>query len=412
MSSTTDQVRPVSGRFSAAVLIAAVGLHTGLLAPNGLLVARHLEQIDPAGKVAALGWVVAAGSLVASVIAPIAGVLSDRTRSSWGRRRPWVVGSAAVAALSLVLLAYQTEIWLVLVLCCVAQAALAVLLSALSALIPDQVPVNQRGRISALLGLAQPLGAMLATVLVTAIFADVFDGYLILAAVLAGATALFAVLVDEPPVTTAQTGKRVSVLDGLRFSALADRDFALSWVGRFLVMLGTTAAVLYFLYYLSDELRYQEISGEPAEAGMLWLTVVFGMCCIVGALVGGSWSDRVGRRKPFVAASGVTMAAGCLLLGAVLHWPSTIAGAALLGVGFGVYTSAATAHITQVLPSRGNGARDLAVVSASNTIAQVLAPLMAAPVIALAGSYRALYVLAGVLALGGTLLSLPVRGAR
>ena len=47
---------------------------------------------------------------------------------------------------------------------------------------------------------------------------------------------------------------------------------------------------------------------------MLLLTVVYGVCTVLTTVVGGIWSDRVGRRKVFVIVSGLVAAAALLLL--------------------------------------------------------------------------------------------------
>ena len=47
---------------------------------------------------------------------------------------------------------------------------------------------------------------------------------------------------------------------------------------------------------------------------MLLLTAAYGLCTVLTAVVGGIWSDRLGRRKVFVIASGLVAAAALLLL--------------------------------------------------------------------------------------------------
>ena len=106
------------------------------------------------------------------------------------------------------------------------------------------------------------------------------------------------------------------------------------------------------------------------------------------------------------------MAAGAALLAAWPTWTASIAAAALLGVGFGVYMAVDTALITQVLPAAADRGKDLGVINIANAAPQVLAPALAAPVIAGLGGYPVLYGLTALVTLLGAVLVLPIRSVR
>ena len=63
-------------------------------------------------------------------------------------------------------------------------------------------------------------------------------------------------------------------------------------------------------------------------------------------------------------------------------WPVAIASAAIMGLGFGVYLSVDQALVTQVLPSAAARAKDLGIINIANSGPQVLAPAIAAPLVA------------------------------
>ena len=73
-------------------------------------------------------------------------------------------------------------------------------------------------------------------------------------------------------------------------------------ITRFLMNLGNAILILYLLYYLKDEV---DLSDDAAEDAVFTLTAVDGLVTVVTALVGGWWSDRIGRRKPLVIWSGL-----------------------------------------------------------------------------------------------------------
>jgi MFS family permease len=130
------------------------------------------------------------------------------------------------------------------------------------------------------------------------------------------------------------------------------------------------------------------------------------------AIAFGSWSDRTGRRKIFVISSGLVMAAAAVILAFWPTWPGAITGAVVLGIGFGVYLSVDFALITEVLPNARDRAKDLGVINIANSFPQVLAPVIAAPIVKHLGGYPVLYLLsATITALAGLLVS-KVRSVR
>jgi MFS family permease len=60
----------------------------------GILLPLQIEELDPANKAANLALVATVGAFAAMLAQPLAGALSDRTRSRFGPRGPWIVGSA------------------------------------------------------------------------------------------------------------------------------------------------------------------------------------------------------------------------------------------------------------------------------------------------------------------------------
>jgi MFS family permease len=123
----------------------------------------------------------------------------------------------------------------------------------------------------------------------------------------------------------------------------------------------------------------------------------------------GSWSDRLGRRKVFVTWSGVVMAVGAVVLAAWPTWTAALVAAVILGVGFGVYLSVDFALLTEVLPSARDRAKDLGVINIANSLPQVIAPAIAAPVVKYVGGYPMLYGLAAAVTLLGAVLVRQVR---
>jgi len=97
---------------------------------------------------------------------PIFGKMSDRTSSPFGMRRPWMVIGLVGGSLGILIVALAPNITILLVGWCIAQLLFNALLAAVVAVLPDQVPIGQRGLISGILGVGMPIASVSATFLV------------------------------------------------------------------------------------------------------------------------------------------------------------------------------------------------------------------------------------------------------
>ena len=297
-----------SGRpFIAWYLLAYTSTCLLLIAP--LLVTLALKVDDLVGIDRApgrLSLIAAAGSVVSMVGNPVFGRLSDRTVSSFGMRRPWMLIGLAGGTIGILVVALAPNILVVLVGWCVAQLFFNALLAAQVAVLPDQVPGSQRGAVAGLLGVAVPVASVAGTYVV-----DLFAGndlLMFLAPCAIGGFFVVAFTVvlpdrrlaiaDRPAWTRRELARTFYV------APKGNPDFGWAFASRFLFVLAYAFLVTYQAYYLIDEL------GQPeAEVPHLIFTAVLiqSVLVVAASLVGGLLSDRTGRRKVFVVVAGVDL---------------------------------------------------------------------------------------------------------
>ena len=404
-----EPVERVGRGWTASLSLANGAIWVGWFGPLQILLASQAEDFAPGAgmsKETLLAWVAGAGALVSLVANPFFGALSDRTTSRWGRRTPWIVAGAAGGAVSLLLLAGAGGLWTMVAGWCLVQLTLNAAFAAVTAAVPDRVPRLQRGSVGGWLGAAQILGVVGGTGLATAA-GGVGAGYAACAAfTLLGVLPYvlrhgdLRLAAEDRPVWSWRT-----FLAGFWLSPRRYPDLGWAWLTRFLINLSNALVLLYLLYYLRDRLDY----ADP-EGGVLILTAVNSVTLLATVVVGGVWSDRVGRRKPFVVWSGVLMAVATAALAGWQTWPGAIVAAAVLGVGFGVFTSVDFALMTDVLPKALDRGKDLGVINVANALPQVAAPALAAPIVTYLGGYRVLYLVAAVIGLAGAVLVGRIRG--
>lgn len=369
-------------RWVAFITLASIGLWAGFFGPIQVLLAQQAEAIDAANKKEILALVQGLGAFVSVVCNPVFGAFSDRTTLRVGRRLPWIAGGAAGGAASLLLLGSAHSVWLMALAWCGVQATLNAMLAAVTATVPDQVPVDNRGRIGGILAVAQTVGVVGGTGIAAAT-GSIAAGYTTTALVLVVLAVPYcldsrdiALAVDERPAPF-DWG---AFLRSFWVSPRQHPDFAWAWITRFLVNLGNALALLYLLYYMQDVIGF---SKDDADARVLTLTAIYALALVLTAVVFGVWSDRTGRRKVFVIWSGVVGACAALMLAVGQTWTAAVIGAVLMGIGYGIYTSVDFALITQVLPGAEDRGKDLGVINIANALPQVLSPAIAAGILIL-----------------------------
>lgn len=384
-----EPTRRVSGGFLASLTVANVGILITFFTPLQNLLPRYAELVAGTGsKEAALAWVSGVGAIAAIVINPIAGALSDRTSSRFGRRRPWVLAGTLLGAAMLVLLTFQTSVVGLALVWALILAGSNAAFAGVTAYVPDQVPVNQRGLVSGLIGMAQVFGVVLGLAVVSFVVTDLRQGAWAVAVLL---IALPLPLVLRIPDAALPAGHVAAFRLGafVREFWISPRehpDFAWAWITRFLMWLGTSMVTLYLLFYLKDGLGHPE-----PEKGQTLLTALYGLGTILTAVVGGRMSDRSGKRKVYVLWASLVMAGAALILAFVPTFAAAAVAALILGLGYGVYLAVDQALITQVLPAAADRARHLGVINIANAAPQVLAPVIAAPIVTQFGGYPMLY---------------------
>jgi MFS family permease len=359
----------------ALLALASVGLWAGFFGPIQVLLAQQAESLDAANKEQVLALVTGVGALVSVVCNPLAGAFSDRTTLRAGRRLPWLVGGALGGAVSLGALSVAPNVPVMVLGWCGVQATLNAMLAAVTAMIPDQVPVARRGRIGGIAAVAQTIGVVAGTGIAAAT-GSIAAGYLSIAAVLLLLALPFSLTSRDAPLppSARPAFELRAFLASFWISPRAHPDFGWAWLTRFLVNLGNSLGLLYLLYFLQDVVGY---SSDEAEDRVFVLTAVYALTLVLTAVVFGAWSDRLGRRKVFVIWSGLVSGSAAALLGIGQSWPTALVAAVVMGCAYGIYTSVDFALITEVLPTAVDRGKDLGVINIANALPQVLAPVLA-----------------------------------
>ncbi|MER8045437.1 MFS transporter [Streptomyces sp. NPDC094032] len=404
------EARPASGgglrRLMPLLTLAHAAMFTVYMGVGGILLPVQVELLDPADKVANLGLVSGVAAIFATLFNPLAGLLSDRS----GRRNPWILGGGLAALGALALLGAVRTVLLVTVAWCLVQATMNVYQAALTAVVPDRVPVERRGLASAMVGIGTPIGSAVG-ITVAALFVpdSLTTGYLVMGAVIAGAAVLFTALVRDrrspAPAERVPLGRQFAAFA----STLGNADFRWAFIGRFLLMLGFFAVSLYQLYILQDHIELP--AGLSPTDAVAITAPIDAVCTLLATVAGGLLSDRIGRRKPMIAVSCALSGVSMLVPVFLPTWTGMLVFTVLTALAFGSFMAVDTALVTLVLPSADDAARDMGVLNIANAGPQIIAPFLASLLVGTVG-YDGLYVGAALLTLLGAASVAGIKGVR
>ncbi|WP_324014338.1 MFS transporter [Microbacterium sp. JZ37] len=404
-------------RYIVGLIIAQFVFFVALLGPAIIGVGIKVISIIPAegteretatAIIAGLG---AAGALVGNVVF---GRLSDRTTARWGRRRPWIVSGTVVMTIGFLVMALGPDVPVVAIGWLIAQLGANATLAPFIATISDQVPKFQRASVSALLGIAQNVGILGGTY-VAELFQDqmliMFVGPSILAIV---AMAVFAFVLPDQVLPTRPP--RMNLREWAQTFWVSPRrhpDYALAWWSRFLITLATFMFTTFRIFYVNRQLGVPE---EQAASVITTSVLIYTVALVLTGWVAGKISDRTGLRKIFVGGSTALFAVGTILLAHAQDVQMFYIVEAILGVAYGVYIGVDLALVVDVLPNPDDAGKDLGVFNMANAMPQTIAPILGGVLVGIGAAETPNYPLllwsAGILALVGALVIIPIKKVR
>jgi len=398
----------VRRRYLVPLVAAYFALYVAWITPIGFTLAIRVQQIDPEGKNTALALAVGIPGVIVVITSPLAGVLSDRTLSRFGRRRPWFFGGAMLGLIGSAMVGLAPSVAVVVIGWSIAYIGYSICGAMILTHLSDLLPEQQRGKVAGIAGAVTQIGPIVGIVFAGAFVAIPFVMFAAPAAFAFVIGIVFVALMKDKPITQRPGPVDVKgLLRGFYFNPRRYPNLGWVWISRAFIFVALSFSTTYGVYLLGSRLGLAPaaIAGVAATVGGLSIIVAIG-----GAVLSGFLSDRLHSRKPFLIASAIVLAAGMIVVATLTSATQYIVGGLLTSFAIGVYGAVDQAVQLDVLPHGENqNGRYLGIIQLANQVPQAVGPLLAGGLIALAaGNYTIVYIAGAVVSVLGALAIIPI----
>ncbi len=311
-----------------------------------VLPAVLLNYVSDTRKNTVLGLLTFTGLIVAMVVQPIAGALSDRMTTRFGRRRPWIAVGTLLDLLFLGLMAMAGGLPLLAVAYIGLQVTSNLAHGPAQGLMHDRVPLEQMGVASGVKNLFDMAGLVVSSLLVGRLLTSenlglpisTIAGFLILGALFT----ILGVKETHPEELSVEVQNQSKGLRGLNFQV--HQDFWRLILARLLFLTGVYGIQAFAQYFIRDTLAV----ADPIKlTGDLLATIV--LTLIAFSLLAGYLCDRFGR-KPLHVAAALLIAAGSIAMAMAGSATTILIFGSVIGAGIGLFISANWALANDLAP--------------------------------------------------------------
>jgi MFS family permease len=413
-----EPLAPIGAKYIWFIVLAQFGVFVAFITPLAISLSIRLAELAPNNQ-EYLGYITGAGALAAMIFTPFLGIASDRTRTRFGRRRPYMVAGLVVGMASLLVMATAPNVLALGAGWVLAQIGWGQVLNNIQFSMADRLPEGQRGKVAGLTGFATQVAPVLGVVLAGGFATQPILLFMVPGVVGFLFAVLFVLFIREPDSRNMPHQARLNVstlLSKFLFNPRQHKDYAWNWLGRFLFYFGLTLNTTFTAFFFADRLGVSvaEVAGTIAILAVLGIGAT-----TIGAIGGGFLSDKLRRRRVFVLGSGVIFGAGAVTMALSTDIVGLIIGSLLCSVGIGAFSAVDQALVLDVLPERDTDAgRFMSIISFATSIPQALAPLIAPVFLAIGATaageknYLLLYIIAAIFTVAGGLVVLRIRGVK
>ena len=318
-----------------------------------LLPAVLLNYVPDAKKNTYLGLLTFVGLIIALIVQPITGAISDGWKSRFGRRRPLAVLGTSFDFVFLSVLAWSGSLLGLFIGYAGLQFSSNIAHGPMQGLLPDRVPRSQMGVASSLRTFMDMLSlvaaSLLAGRLLDPVTKDLAPVMLVVMSLLVITASITVFGVNEKPTSDQERTDWRTLCSAFRINFGENSSYWWLIAERLLFLLGIYGIQVFAQYYLQDVLR---VPDPPKQTGDLLAALTITMVTLV--LLAGWLADKYGAKR--ILAIGTFVAAGGMLL---MLFATDMRGlmifGSVLGAGIGLFLTSNWALANSLAPQQEAG---------------------------------------------------------
>lgn len=384
------------------------------IATSSLFLPALIQHLDADNKINIVALFSALGMIVAAISNMVAGLLSDRTKSRFGKRTPWLVGGSFVFMLAMIFASMATSIPLLLLSWMLGQVALNFIVAPMVAWL-DLAPEDGKGTASSAYGgLGMALGNNGFTIIAAMFLGQFRLGFIIFGIITFIGTLIAAFIVREPSnldekiETSASTKKKsfsIKELLSIFPKWSVGRDYYLALIGKLAQGIGNFAITGYLLFIMTDFLHKDTSATQHSIQLINIIMLIFG---IAMGFIAGPISDKYKILKLPVGLSTIALGIGALSIFFLQNDIGIIIYAFMAGLGMGIWNSLDNLLNLRVIPDKDRVGLFLGIYNLGNTVTQAIAPVIAAFLISIIG-FSSIFIMSFVLSIIGGIAILSIK---
>lgn len=370
-------------------------------------------QLAPDQPSTLLGISTFAASLLAFVMGPIVGSLSDASQRKRGNRLVHFLLGVPILIGALFLIAIASSIPLFVLGILLFRFGDNLLFSPFQALFTDYVPASQKGIAAGIKSLMDILALLIGRFAAGEILSrapELGDRAVLLAVALPSIGLVIALAISHfstrkldakiKDIPEKASSSKEKLAEMFKIDWKKEQAFTWWFVNRALFWAGFTIVGTFLLFYIIDVIGLVE---AEAQGYLARLSLVLGGSILLISLPAGKLADRIGR-KPLVIWACVLTAIGSVLILLLRDLTALSIAGAFIGMGAGIFISANFALLTEIVP-RAEAGRYLGISNIASAgggaIARLLGGLIIDPLNAIThtqyAGYLSLYSLGALL---------------
>lgn len=317
-----------------------------------------------------IGAIMVLDNVFALFMQPWIGARSDKTRTKWGRRMPYIMIGIPIAATFFVLIVYgwaYGSFWLMFTMITIFNIAMAFYRAPVVALMPDLVPSEHRSKANGVINLMGGIGAIFAFAVASRIYkihdpalgallgvsaeqAGPVLTFLTTSIIMVVSLIILFIVVKEPqvPPADAESGE-IGILEALRQVSFAEDKSAIALLLAILMwFFGYNAIETWFTKYGNEVLGFLTADASFLLNGIAISFVIF-------AVPAGMIASRIGRKNSIIIGL-IIMIASLGVLWFVTDYLMIILILAVAGVGWAMVNVNSIVMVWQMLGQERLGA--------------------------------------------------------